>query len=77
MKDRLRVRHIKYDHAYTAEKLIELIATDPKLVSTFFTAYPLITHTLLKQMARVFIGERQMSLRRFSSVLKLVGEEDY
>lgn len=28
-------------------------------------------------MARAFIGEKQMSIRRFSSVLKLADEEEY
>lgn len=31
---------------------------------------------LIKEMARVFIGLKQMSIRRFTSVLKLVDEEE-
>lgn len=30
----------------------------------------------IKEMARVFIGLKQMSIRRFTSVLKLVDEEE-
>lgn len=71
MKDRLRVRHIKYDHELTAQRLIELVEKDPEFVEKFFTAHPLISNTMLKEMARAFIGQKQMSIRRFSSVLKL------
>ena len=31
---------------------------------------------LIKEMVRVFIGLKQMSIRRFTSVLKLVDEEE-
>jgi hypothetical protein len=32
---------------------------------------------LIKELVRVFIGIKQMSIRRFTSVLKLVDEEEY
>lgn len=77
MKDRLRVRHILYDYAETASRLVDMIERDPAFVRRFFTTHPLISHDVLKEIARTMIGESQMTIRRFSSVLKLADEEEY
>lgn len=77
MKDRLRVRHILYDYSETAKRLVGMIEKDPAFVRRFFNTHPLISHDILKEIARTLIGESQMTIRRFSSVLKLADEEEY
>jgi hypothetical protein len=77
MKDRLRVRHIKYDHTLTARLLMDLIDRDPEQVKKYFNFHPLFSFELIKELVRVFIGIKKMSIRRFASVLKLVDEEEY
>ena len=72
MKDRLRVRQIKYDHERTAGLLLGLIEGRPGDFERCFTFHPLFSGEIVKELVRVFIGEKQMSIRRFTSVLKLV-----
>ena len=77
MKDRLRVRQLKYNHEQTSKQLVDLISKKPELITNYFTFHPLFTTELIKELAKVFIGVKQMSIRRFTSVLKLVDEEEY
>ena len=75
MKDRLRVRHVRYDHDDTCTKMTSLIENDPQLIKQYFTAHPLFNDIVLKEMVRTFIGAKRMTIRRFASLLKLVDEE--
>ena len=43
MKDRLRVRQLKYNHEETSQKLVELIEKKPELITNYFTFHPLFT----------------------------------
>ena len=77
MKDRLRVRQLRYDHDETARMLVELIESNPEYIAQYFTSHPLFSLELIKELTKFFIGGKQMSIRRFNSVLKLVDEEEY
>ena len=77
MKDRLRIRQLKYNHMATASMMMRLIDEDPEDFKRNFSHHPTYNMTLIKEMVRVFIGLKQMSIRRFTSVLKLVDEEEF
>jgi len=76
MKDRLRIRQLKYNHMATASMMMRLIDEDPSEFKSNFLFHPIYNMRLIKEMVRVFIGLKQMSIRRFTSVLKLVDEEE-
>lgn len=59
----------------TASMMMKLIDEDPEEFKKHFVSHPIYSIELIKEMVRVFIGLKQMSIRRFTSVLKLVDEE--
>ena len=60
----------------TASMMMRLIEEDPKDFGSNFIFHPTYSMPLIQEMVRVFIGLKQMSIRRFTSVLKLVDEEE-
>ena len=56
---------------------MELLEARPEVIEKYFARHPLYSAAIMKELVRVCIGVKQMSIRRFTSVLKLVDEEKY
>lgn len=77
MKDRLRVRQIKYDYIETATRISEALDKQEMAFRRQILAHPIYDRNVMRAMVRDLIALRQMSLRRFVSVMRLVDEEFY
>lgn len=77
MKDRLRVRQIKYDYIETATRITEALDKQEMAFRRQILAHPIYDRNVMRAMVRDLIALRQMSLRRFVSVMRLVDEEFY
>lgn len=79
VKDRLRLRQIIYDHAYTAGKVLEYIEEDKnyEFFMKFVSGNKLYNKKIVQSLVKELLGKRQVTLRRFISVLKLNDEEEY
>jgi hypothetical protein len=77
MKDRLRVRQIKYDYIETATLISEALDKQEVAFRRQILAHPIYDRNVMRAMVRDLIALRQMSLRRFVSVMRLVDEEFY
>jgi len=71
MKDRLRLRNVKYDHIETANRMIKLINENFDCFQKNMTPNPILDANIIKGLINELIGQRQMSIRRFLSLLKL------
>lgn len=76
MKDRLRVRQIYYDHLYTAQTLLNHIKDDKNYETymKFVHGNKLYTKEFVTSLIKQLIGKRQVTLRRFTSILILNDE---
>ncbi len=72
MKDRLRVRQIKYDYIETATRISEALDKQELAFRRQILAHPIYDRTVMRALVRDLIALRQMSLRRFVSVMRLV-----
>lgn len=77
MKDRLRVRQIKYDYIETATRISEALDKQELAFRRQILAHPIYDRIVMRALVRDLIALRQMSLRRFVSVMRLVDEEFY
>ena len=75
VKDRLRLRHLIYNHEYTALKLLELIDKDYDKFMKYVNGNKHYNKDIVKSLIKELIGRRQVTLRRFISTLKLNDEE--
>lgn len=78
VKDRLRVRQIYYDHLYTAQAILNYIKDD-KAFETYMkyvNGNKLYSKEFVISLVKELIGKRQVTLRRFSSILVLNDEQE-
>lgn len=77
MKDRLRVRQLKYNHKLSSKKLLEIVDNQFEELMKNISGHKIYDKEIVKALVKELIGVRQMTLRRFISVLKLYDEEEY
>lgn len=79
MKDRIRVRQIYYDHVYTAQTLLDYIKDDKNYETymKYVSGNKMYSKDIVVSLIKELIGKRQVTLRRFTSILILNDEEEY
>lgn len=78
VKDRLRVRQIYYDHIFTAEALLKFLEKEEnfQIYMKHVNGNKLYSREIVISLIKELIGKRQVTLRRFSSILVLNDEEE-